>query len=617
MVCRYKASETILRVRAVLINRLRAEEARKSLSDEPSALDVQAKEAERMTLLTLSALARSTNHSQTALNAVLRCQHVARDRDPDLALATASVLWLQTESVAAIETLRQFLRDHQKHLSDEEHARLLSQMVSHSFISFGRGLTSRRLQGTWTATARLEDASTVREEYFEQAWHRIRTQDTTLTSTIAFQYARFADNQYQQTSQQVAEIDQLDSYTRKKEDEVQQLVKQSKASQGPSSELASRRRVASAISQQDRQTVDQFRLARKALLESAVDMYGHALSGPADDADGIFRLCSLWLGNSEDDAFCANAAKSITSIPSHRFISLVPQLSARLATMQASGKAPFQSTLTKLVERLAVEHPFHSLFQLYFLYNTNAGQASQSTSQRRRSAGVDNTNGQSAIKELILRVRRLPNLREITQSVELAIEAYADWAATRVEKHRPPAEKLRPIPSNIKLLRLKNMPIPITTLALPVDKSCTYDSAQMPCIVGYKNTYTTAGGVNLPKITDCLASDGAIYRQLVSTRGTSYLYVNTDSEFLLWQFKGGDDVRQDAVMQQIFGVTNDLLSRDDRTSARSLGIRTYRVIPLLSDCGLLEYVANSQAIGDWLVPAHKRSVSLPTKASSC
>lgn len=74
------------------------------------------------------------------------------------------------------------------------------------------------------------------------------------------------------------------------------------------------------------------------------------------------------------------------------------------------------------------------------------------------------------------------------------------------------------------------------------------------------------------------------------------------------QFKGGDDVRQDAVMQQVFGVTNDLLAQDDRTSARKLAVRTYKVIPLTQDSGLLEFVPNSQAIGDWLIPAHAEYV---------
>ena len=73
---------------------------------------------------------------------------------------------------------------------------------------------------------------------------------------------------------------------------------------------------------------------------------------------------------------------------------------------------------------------------------------------------------------------------------------------------------------------------------------------------------------------------------------------------LALQYKGGDDVRQDAVMEQVFGIANELLSQDEGTRSRSLAVRTYKVIPLNTDAGLLEFVENSQAIGEWLVPAH-------------
>jgi ataxia telangiectasia mutated family protein len=59
-------------------------------------------------------------------------------------------------------------------------------------------------------------------------------------------------------------------------------------------------------------------------------------------------------------------------------------------------------------------------------------------------------------------------------------------------------------------------------------------------------------------------------------------------------------------MQQVFGVANNLLASDNRTSARKLAVRTYKVIPLTSDCGLLEFVRNSQAIGEWLLAAHAK-----------
>lgn len=72
------------------------------------------------------------------------------------------------------------------------------------------------------------------------------------------------------------------------------------------------------------------------------------------------------------------------------------------------------------------------------------------------------------------------------------------------------------------------------------------------------------------------------------------------------QFKGDDEVRQDAVMEQVFEMTNRLLARDRRASARNLKFRTYTVVCLANRSGIIEFVGNTQAIGDWLKDAHIR-----------
>lgn len=67
------------------------------------------------------------------------------------------------------------------------------------------------------------------------------------------------------------------------------------------------------------------------------------------------------------------------------------------------------------------------------------------------------------------------------------------------------------------------------------------------------------GGVNAPKKIVCQSSTGRQLAQLL---------------------KGKDDLRQDAVMQQLFTVVNRLLEKDDLTCNRLLNIRTYKVVPL-------------------------------------
>lgn len=78
----------------------------------------------------------------------------------------------------------------------------------------------------------------------------------------------------------------------------------------------------------------------------------------------------------------------------------------------------------------------------------------------------------------------------------------------------------------------------------------------------------------------CVCSDGKIRAQLV---------------------KGKDDLRQDAVMQQVFGIVNELLNQDSEFIERKLKLRTYKVTPLSMRSGILEWCTNSVPVGHYLV----------------
>ena len=75
---------------------------------------------------------------------------------------------------------------------------------------------------------------------------------------------------------------------------------------------------------------------------------------------------------------------------------------------------------------------------------------------------------------------------------------------------------------------------------------------------------------------------------------------------MIVQFKGEDDIRQDAVMEQTFDLINTLLNRDDRTRRRNLRLRTYKVIPLPGFTGVIEFVDNTQSLAETLLPLYAK-----------
>ncbi|KAK1384232.1 hypothetical protein POM88_021967 [Heracleum sosnowskyi] len=93
--------------------------------------------------------------------------------------------------------------------------------------------------------------------------------------------------------------------------------------------------------------------------------------------------------------------------------------------------------------------------------------------------------------------------------------------------------------------------VPVVTSTFPIDHSCQYHSS-------------------------CNK-----YRQLVKS--------------------GNDDLRQDSVMEQFFGLVNTFLQNHRDTWKRSLRICTYTVVPFTSSAGVLEWVNGTVPLGEYLI----------------
>ncbi|CAN9506484.1 unnamed protein product [Ophioblennius macclurei] len=70
-----------------------------------------------------------------------------------------------------------------------------------------------------------------------------------------------------------------------------------------------------------------------------------------------------------------------------------------------------------------------------------------------------------------------------------------------------------------------------------------------------------------------------------------------DHPFLV---KGGEDLRQDQRIEQLFGVMNIVLSHDTSCTQRGLQLRTYQVIPINTRIGLIEWMENTCTLKEFV-----------------
>jgi len=57
-------------------------------------------------------------------------------------------------------------------------------------------------------------------------------------------------------------------------------------------------------------------------------------------------------------------------------------------------------------------------------------------------------------------------------------------------------------------------------------------------------------------------------------------------------------------MEQVFEQVSELLQKSRTTRQRNLSIRTYKVIPLSTTSGIIEFVLHTKPLHDYLLPAH-------------
>ncbi|KAJ3391638.1 hypothetical protein HDU84_005588 [Entophlyctis sp. JEL0112] len=79
-------------------------------------------------------------------------------------------------------------------------------------------------------------------------------------------------------------------------------------------------------------------------------------------------------------------------------------------------------------------------------------------------------------------------------------------------------------------------------------------------------------------------------------RPKKIVMIGTDEKEYPWLVKGGEDLRLDQRIEQMFGVMNELISRNPFCSRNRVNIVTYKVIPMSTSLGLIEWVDGTKPL---------------------
>ncbi|BFF89361.1 serine/threonine-protein kinase ATM [Drosophila madeirensis] len=278
----------------------------------------------------------------------------------------------------------------------------------------------------------------------------------------------------------------------------------------------------------------------------------------------IYRIISLWFTNAHNEQLQKCIKEEILTVPSYKFICATNQLTGRLNSKNAN----LLRILCELLVRCGQDHPHHTFYKLYPLVLA------------RMDGDGSNTERAAIARKIISKIcEKNPNADKCSKQLDAVLPALVTFANEgKTESHNQPVSMTERLKQFEKVRRHRNLDaIQCPTLELPIRPDKEYN---LTSICKWTNEIGKCGGVNAPIRVKCVCSDGQTRAQLI---------------------KGKDDLRQDAVMQQVFGIVNQLLKQDSEFIDRKLQLRTYTVTPLSMRSGILEWCPNSMPVGEYLV----------------
>lgn len=300
-------------------------------------------------------------------------------------------------------------------------------------------------------------------------------------------------------------------------------------------------------------------------------LYLQAAKCSDETGDNISKFMAVWFQNINETKLNNGISDIISEVPAILLVPWINQLSSRLGETSQS----YSINLETMIEMACSSHPFHSLYTLKSLMTKPSnGKFTTESDRSRYYAG----------EKMWAKLKRYKFLVETLDSVSNFCDVCLNVSRVPVPKTATKCSLDKVTTPRHWWKKIKHLSIPVPTRSIPLRADCNYSS--IPRMTLADDTVSIASGLSHPKIIRLQSSDGKWDTMLI---------------------KGGnDDMRQDAIMEQVFSQVNIFFQKRDFTKERRLFVRTYTVIPLGKNGGIIEFVPNTISFMDYLSSAHKK-----------
>lgn len=327
-----------------------------------------------------------------------------------------------------------------------------------------------------------------------------------------------------------------------------------------------------------REELKRLKREKSNLIKKAMEFYLQAISFEdplEEDNINVDRFCGLWMENEDCEI---DSKLMISSIPSYKFLPWTNQLTSRLMDRDSY----FQRCLQKLIFSISLWHPFQTLYTLKSLRMN--GSKSNDPTVKSRGDICD-----KIWSKLMTSKLNVLGFDGLLSDIDLLCEKMVEICEIKVSKQlEVDIENFQFGKWWIDELPLKKLPSPVNSINVKTDGGA-YEHRDIETLINAVNTKIeiSTTGISKPKIMTLLLSNGQRQKVLL---------------------KDHDDLRQDAIMEQVFSKVNKLFKFDSQTKRRLIQMRTYNVLPLGPQNGIIEFVSSSNSMMHIISKFHPKSV---------
>lgn len=442
------------------------------------------------------------------------------------------------------------------------------------------------MKGHRIADARLERPDEIITHYLLPAIKELKGKvEGGEAGRVHHEFAFFCDRQLQ-SAEGSDEFARVEKIRQQKDAEVKDLERMVSKAQGKQKEqLTAHHAKAKQWFKLDDAEYQRLKRTRQNFLQQALENYLLSLRACDDYANDVLRFCAMWLDNASNTTTTTTVGKYLAEVASRKFVPLMNQLSSRLL----DSKDEFQGHLFDLLLRICTDHPFHGMYQIFASSKSKGGKDDLALSRHAAANRLSEELRKGSASSTWVAVHN-SNISFIRFALDHLSDDNKQKSGSKV-----PLAKIQSGQKLVQEIMNLNTKIPPPTLKIPTRADCDYRS--VPVLEQFEPYFTVAGGVSAPKIITILASDGSRMKALL---------------------KGGnDDLRQDSIMEQVFEQVSNLLKDHRETRQRQLGIRSYKVLPLTMNAGIIEFVSNTVPLHEYSLPAHQKYHPKDWKPNKC